>query len=111
MLGFEIYFARSIKGTFGKARFNGAIIAAEIRMGNVKEVDYNQLSTVRNTDRWYPEFNTVYYAHQDDQRDEFCIYDETQIIRWIIVIDERYDSKLQEYGLNVEYNDTKYFCC
>ena len=38
MLGFGVYFARSIKNTIGKARFDGAIIVAEIRMGKVKEV-------------------------------------------------------------------------
>jgi hypothetical protein len=110
MLGFGIYFARSIKNTLGKARFQGAIIAAEIRMGNVKEVTQEELYTVKNTDRWHPEFDTVYYNHENDQRDEFCVYDETQILKWIIVIDEQFDHKSREYGMNQEFDDTKCYC-
>jgi hypothetical protein len=110
MLGFGIYFARSIKNTLGKARFEGAVIAAEIRMGNVKEVSQNELNTVRNTDRWHPEFDTVYYNHENDQRDEFCIYDESQILKWIIVIDEQFDRKSSDYGMDREFDDTKCYC-
>jgi hypothetical protein len=110
MLGFGIYFARSIENTLGKARFAGAIIAAEIRMGNVKEVKQYELHTVRNTDRWYPEFDTVYYNHENDQRDEFCVYDESQILKWIIVIDEQFDRKSHEYTMDQEYADTACFC-
>jgi hypothetical protein len=110
MLGFGIYFARSIENTLGKARFAGAIIAAEIRMGNVKEVKQYELHTVRNTDRWYPEFDTVYYNHENDQRDEFCVYDESQILKWIIVIDEQFDQKSHEYTMDQEYADTACFC-
>ncbi|CAF3514349.1 unnamed protein product [Rotaria sp. Silwood1] len=110
MLGFGIYFARSIKNTLGKARFEGAIIAAEVRMGNVKEVTKNELHTVRNTDQWHPDFDTVYYNHEDDQRDEFCVYDEKQVLKWIIVVDEEFDQKSNEYGMNQEFDDTKCFC-
>lgn len=38
MLGYGVYFARSISGTLGKARHGGATICAEIQMGRVKEV-------------------------------------------------------------------------
>ncbi|CAF1213283.1 unnamed protein product [Adineta steineri] len=110
MLGFGIYFARSIKNTDGKARFKGAIIAAEIRMGNVKEVTRNELNTVRNTDEWHPEFDTVYFNHEDDQRDEFCIYDETQILKWIIVVDREHDDKFSDFGMDSEFYDTKCYC-
>ncbi|UJR24284.1 hypothetical protein I4U23_027251 [Adineta vaga] len=110
MLGFGIYFARSIEKTVGKARFEGAIIAAEIRMGNVKEVVFNELNTVRNTDNWHPEFDTVYYNHKNDQRDEFCIYDEKQIRKWIIVIDHIHDEKFSDYGMDSEFDDTKCYC-
>ena len=110
MLGSGIYFARSIKHTDRKARFEGAIIAAEVRMGNVKEVSWNELHTVRDTDRWHPEFDTIYYNHQNDERDEFCIYDESQILRWIIVIDGKFDDKIREYGMYEEFDDTKCYC-
>ncbi|CAF1358700.1 unnamed protein product [Adineta steineri] len=110
MLGFGIYFARSIKNTDGKARFKGAIIAAEIRMGNVKEVSFNELNTVQNTNEWYPEFDTVYYNHANDERDEFCIYDETQILKWIIVVDREHDEKSADYEMKSEFYDTKCYC-
>ncbi|CAF1445932.1 unnamed protein product [Adineta ricciae] len=110
MLGYGIYFARSINNTIGKARFHGAIIAAEIRMGKVKEVTINELSTVRNTDTWHPEFDTVYYNHENDRRDEFCVYDETQILRWIMVVDSQHDDKCSDYGMDEEFDDTKCYC-
>ena len=110
MLGFGIYFARSIKHTERKARFRGAIIAAEIRMGNVKEVTQSELHTVRNTDLWHPEFDTVYYNHENDERDEFCVYDESQILQWIMVVDSEFDGKSDEYGMDQEFADTKCSC-
>jgi hypothetical protein len=61
MLGFGIYFARSMQNIFGKARNKGAFIGAEIRMRNVKEVVIDQLDEVRNTDERWKEYDTVYY--------------------------------------------------
>lgn len=110
MLGFGIYFARSIKNTIGKARFDGAIFVAEIRMGKVKEVTSQEIPTVRDSDQWHPEYDTVYYNHETDQRDEFCIYDESQILQWIIVVNDDFDSKVEDYGMDQEYEDTKCFC-
>lgn len=110
MLGFGVYFARSIKNTLGKARFEGAIIAAELRMGKVKEVTKNELFTVKNTDSWHPEFDTVYYNHADDARDEFCVYNETQILKWIVVIDQAFDGKIKNYDMANEFSDTRCFC-
>lgn len=110
MLGFGVYFARSIENTLGKARFGGAIIAAEIRMGKVKEVTASEIQTVSNTDSWHPEFDTVYYNHLNPLRDEFCVYDQSQILKWIVVIDEEYDIKVKEYGMDQEYADTKCYC-
>ncbi len=111
MLGFGIYFARSLENTFGKARNNGAFICAEIRMGNVKEVVVSQLEEVRNSDQWWNEYDTVYYNHQDETRDEFCIKNSSQIIRWIMTIDEKFDKKIHNYGMYTEFDDTKCGCC
>jgi hypothetical protein len=108
MLGFGVYFARSIAHTEGKARFAGALICAEIRMGRVKEVMYNQLNTVRNSNAWWDDYDTVYYNHENDDRDEFCIKDPAQILRWVIIVDEEHDTKVTEYGLDTEFDDT--FC-
>jgi hypothetical protein len=108
MLGFGVYFARSIAHTEGKARFAGALICAEIRMGRVKEVTEGELYTVGNTDSWWADYDTVYYNHADDNRDEFCIKDPAQILKWVIIVDEAHDTAVEEYGLNTEFEDT--FC-
>lgn len=106
MLGFGVYFARSIAHTEGKARHGGALICAEIRMGRVKEVTYNKISTVQNSKAWWKNFDTVYYNHKDDNRDEFCVKDPAQILRWVIVVDEKSDVKVTQYGLDTEFEDT-----
>ncbi|CAF4228023.1 unnamed protein product, partial [Rotaria sordida] len=85
MLGFGVYFARSIEHTKGKARNAGALICAEIRMGRVKQITVNQIDTVRNSKAWWKNYDTVYYNHENDDRDEFCIKDPAQILRWVIV--------------------------
>ncbi|CAF0880702.1 unnamed protein product [Adineta steineri] len=110
MLGFGIYFARSIENTLGKARFKGAIMAAKIRMGNVKEVTLNELNIVRNTDERHPEFDTVYYNHKEDHRDQFCVYDEKQVLKWIIVVDQLHDDKFSDNEMDSEFDDTKCYC-
>ncbi|CAF1117340.1 unnamed protein product [Adineta steineri] len=108
MLGFGVYFARSIARTEGKARFAGALICAEIRMGRVKEVTFDQLYTVRNSNAWWTDYDTVYYNHKEDDRDEFCVKDPAQILKWVIVVDEAHDTKVNQYGLDAEFEDT--FC-
>ncbi|CAF1182477.1 unnamed protein product [Adineta steineri] len=108
MLGFGVYFARSIARTEGKARFAGALICAEIRMGRVKEVTFDQLYTVRNSNAWWTDYDTVYYNHKEDDRDEFCVKDPAQILKWVIVVDEAHDTKVNQYGLGTEFEDT--FC-
>ncbi len=111
MLGFGIYFARSIKHTGGKARHGkagGGIICAKIRMGRVLEVDLSQIPDVRDTDRWHANYDTVYYTQNDERRDEFCIKSADQILEWVMVIEEECDHKVQNYGMDKEFNDT--FC-
>ncbi|CAF3678821.1 unnamed protein product [Rotaria sp. Silwood1] len=74
MLGFGIYFARSIFHTQFKARRDGAIICAEILMGRVLEIENDELGNVSNTDAWHQTFDTIYYRHPPQPlRDEFCI--------------------------------------
>ncbi|UJR07056.1 hypothetical protein I4U23_011344 [Adineta vaga] len=110
MLGFGVYFARSIEHTKGKARFGGALICAEIRMGRVKQVTFDQIYTVRDSKAWWDEYDTIYYNHDNDDRDEFCIKDPTQILRWVIVVAEEYDTKVEKYALDVEFEDTLCNC-
>jgi hypothetical protein len=111
MLGFGIYFARSLQNTFGKARQGGAFLCAGIRMGKVKEVVFDQLHEVRNSDAWWNEYDTVYYNHRDEKRDEFCIKSSSQIIKWVVAINDEYDQKIHDYGMINEFNDTACGCC
>jgi hypothetical protein len=110
MLGFGIYFARSQASTLGKARYAGAVICAEIRMGKVLQVTKDELHTVKNTDAWWEEYDTVYYSHKDNIRDEFCIKSADQILRWIIVVDAEHDSLVSEYNLPREFDDITCGC-
>lgn len=122
MLGFGVYFARSFKDTEGKARntggkvnFNyssfillnfyyiGALICARIRLGKVKRVVFEELHTVRDSKAWWKDFDTVYYAHREENRDEFCLKDPSQIEKWIMIMN---DDRLHRYGLDREFNET-----
>ena len=124
MLGKGVYFARSIADTTGKAQGgSGACFIAEIRMGKVFEVDKNSVynSNRGSIDRdlqsfileskWHSKYDTCYLNHPDKSKDEFCVKDpEKQIKKWIVVIDEPHDSKVEEYGLDIEFDSTSCFC-
>jgi hypothetical protein len=110
MLGFGIYFARSIARCEGKARNAGAYICAEIRMGNVLVLTKSELHRVRNSNSWWTDYDTVYYQHDQQEKDEFCIKSSDQILQWIIYIEPPMDKKLTKYGMDQEYNDTLCYC-
>ena len=110
MLGFGIYFARSIERTEGKARNDGAYICAEIRMGNVLVLKRSELHRVKNTNSWWSEYDTVYYQHEEEARDEFCVKSPDQVLKWIIYIETPMDKKVESYGMDTEYNDTLCYC-
>ncbi|CAF4646046.1 unnamed protein product [Rotaria sp. Silwood2] len=107
MLGFGVYFARSFADTEGKARATGAFIVAEIDMGSVRIIELQQINEVRNTDSWWKDHDTIYYKHVDENRDEFCIKDPKQILKWIMVMD---DTRLYRYGLDHEFDNTRCGC-
>ncbi|CAM4963454.1 unnamed protein product [Rotaria socialis] len=88
MLGFSVYFARSFADTEGKARAAGAFIVAEINMGHVRMIERAQIDEVRNTDSWWKQFDTIYLKHEEEKRDEFCIKDPSQILKWIMVMND-----------------------
>ena len=119
MLGPGAYFARSNQSTLGKigkADQTGAWFVAEIKMGKVFIV--NDYSIRRSADNpaynaelhhfvqsgeWQENYDTCYFQHQYDSRDEFCVKDPAnQIIRWVIVIEPAHDEKLSRYGLEEE---------
>ena len=122
-LGAGVYFARSIAGTIGKAKSEGgAHIIAEIRMGKVYEIEREVIT--RNHPKhvaekfeyvhhggWQKEYDTCYMIHEHDNRDEFAIKDAAkQIVKWVIVINEDFDSKVERYGLLTEFDSTVCGC-
>ncbi|CAF1228572.1 unnamed protein product [Rotaria sordida] len=122
-LGPGVYFARSIEGTIGKAKSSGgATIIAEIRMGKVYEVDRDHIANNHPNFKkeiyeyvhhggWQKEYDTCYMIHHDDFRDEFAIRNANkQIVKWVMVIDQQFDSKVEDYGLITEFDSTKCFC-
>ncbi|CAF3948899.1 unnamed protein product [Rotaria sp. Silwood1] len=110
MLGFGIYFARSITNTEGKAREAGAYICAEVRMGKVLMLTRSELHIVSNKNSWWLEYDTVYLKHEQEERDEFCVKSSNQVLKWIIYIEAEKDKKLALYGMDVEFNDTQCYC-
>ncbi|CAF0978314.1 unnamed protein product [Rotaria sordida] len=111
MLGFGIYFARSIFHTQFKARRDGAVICAEILMGRVLEIENDELENVSNTDAWHQTFDTIYYRHPTQPlRDEFCIKSNQQILKWVMCIEQPYDTNVVQYGLLTEFADTQCGC-
>ncbi|CAF1112948.1 unnamed protein product [Adineta steineri] len=115
MLSFGIYFARSLKDTIGKARYGygksgGAIICAKIRMGQVRVIEKGDIDSVRNTDAWHDVYDTIYYKHVNPTKDEFCIKSADQIREWVMVIRKEYDSKVKDYGIDVEFSNTRCYC-
>ncbi|CAF4057466.1 unnamed protein product, partial [Rotaria magnacalcarata] len=94
MLGHGVYFARSMAETEGKANANGAYICAEIEMGKVKEVGPGpEKDSLRGTTHLWKEYDTVYYNHTKDSRDEFCVKSPDQILKWIITVNQEEDEK------------------
>ena len=122
-LGAGVYFARSTKGTIGKAKSTGgAHIIAEIRMGKVYEVErevitknhprYNDAiyDYVHHT-KWPADYDTCYMIHEHDNRDEFAIKDAaSQIVKWVMVIEQDFDPKVERYGLLTEFDSTVCGC-
>jgi hypothetical protein len=118
-LGAGVYFARSIAGTIGKAKSEGgAHIIAEIRMGKVYEIERGHIDRKHPTfndkefdfvhhSKWKDEYDTCYMIHEHDNRDEFAIKDAaTQIVKWVMVIEQEYDPKVERYGLLTEFDST-----
>lgn len=110
MLGYGIYFARSIARTEGKAREAGAYICAEIRMGKVLMLSRSELWQVSNSNAWWTDYDTVYFKHEQEEKDEFCVKSAEQVLRWVIYVEPPMDQKLKLYGMDEEFNDTSWNC-
>ncbi|CAF1593149.1 unnamed protein product, partial [Adineta steineri] len=61
----------------------------------------------RGKNDWWSTHDTSYFCHPDPRYDEFCVKSPSQILKWIIVIESGFDSKVISYGLNTEFDDTK----
>lgn len=85
----------------------GALICAEIELRRVRRVNKSELREVQNSNAWWEEYDTIYYAHELENLDEFCVKDPAQILRWVIVID---DDRLHRYGLHREFDETLCGC-
>ena len=122
-LGAAVYFARSTAGTIGKAKSDGgAHIIAEIRMGNVYEVEREVITRgdpkfnaevydYAHHTKWVDKYDTCYMIQKSEARDEFVIKDaEKQIVKWVIVIEEGYDPKVERFGLATEFDTTRCGC-
>ena len=122
-LGPGVYFARSVGGTIGKAKSEGgATIVAEMRMGKVYEVEREKIDTGNprfdksvydyvHKGHWQKDYDTCYMIHPDAFRDEFAIKDAaSQIVKWVVVIDEKFDTKVEAYGLDKEFETTRCGC-
>ncbi|CAF2775284.1 unnamed protein product [Rotaria sp. Silwood2] len=103
-----IYFARSKAGTEYKANQHGAYIAAEVHMGRVKEVTDENLNDFKNPNS--SPSDAVYLNHENEDKDEFCVKDASQIKKWVIVVDQQYDTRPKKLGLINEFDDTRMGC-
>lgn len=127
MLGPGAYFARSTAetmGKIGKATQTGAWFVAEIRMGNVFEVDESLIRQTPNNSsydydlhryvhdgEWSKKYDTCYFRHSTESKDEYCIKDPaTQILRWVVVVEAPHDRKIYSYGLATEINSAACGC-
>lgn len=118
-LGAGVYFARSVAATEGKAKSEGgARIIAEIRMGKVYEVEREVITRKHpkfdaekfnyvHYGHWQNDYDTCYMIHDEDCRDEFAIKDATkQIVKWVIVIEEGFDPKVERFEMSTEFDST-----
>lgn len=76
-------------------------------MGKVRVVSFSQLDEVRSTKSWWDTYDTIYYAHEHENRDEFCVKDAAQILKWVIIMD---DDRLHRYDLDHEFDNTRCNC-
>ncbi|UJR19339.1 hypothetical protein I4U23_022468 [Adineta vaga] len=110
MLGYGIYFARSIESTEQKARKDGAYICAEVRMGKVLMITRPELWQVSDSNAWWADYDTIYFKHEKEERDEFCVKSSDQVLRWVIYVEPAMDLKLKLYGMDEEFSDTACNC-
>lgn len=90
ILGPGIYFSRAVPSRTREYAFS--IICAEIHMGRVLEVERNDLESRDIFNKLRNDYDAVYYKHEREEMDEFCVKSPEQVLRWIIAVDELHDS-------------------
>lgn len=95
---------REFSRAFPLFSFLGALICARIELRNVRKINYDELPFVRDTNAWWQNYDTIYYEHRDENKDEFCVKDPSQVLRWLIVILD--DPRVKRFGLDQEFRDT-----
>ena len=85
----------------------GALICAEIELRHVRRITKSEIHEVCNSNEWWKDYDTIYYAHEQENLDEFCVKDPAQILRWVIVVN---DDRLHRYGLDTEFTNTRCSC-
>lgn len=83
----------------------GAYICAEISMGKTRVIKPEEIDQVKGKDTWWEHYDTIYLEHEEENRDEFCVKDPKQILKWVIIMDN--DARSDRYGLNSEFSDTR----
>lgn len=71
-------------------------------MGQVRMVNSSELNEASNVDTWWSDYDTIYYAHENDNQDEFYIRDTAKILKWFILV---HDDRLCRLGLDKEFDE------
>lgn len=67
----------------------------------------DQIKEVQNTNTWWKDYDTIYYQQDSEDRDEFCIQSSDQILEMIMLMN---DQRVEDYGLDREFEKTRCFC-
>ena len=76
-------------------------------MGRVRVITKDQINEVRDTNAWWKDYDTIYYKQESEDRDEFCVRNPNQILEMIMLMD---DKRVENYGLNHEFDTTRCYC-
>ncbi len=71
----------------------------------MERADVNQVS---NSIAWWDNYDSVYCSYDQEEYDEFCVKDPTQILEWIVIVED--DDRIRRYGLDKEFQDTCWGC-
>ena len=73
----------------------------------MRVITKDQINEVRDTNAWWKDYDTIYYKQESEDRDEFCVRNPNQILEMIMLMD---DKRVENYGLNHEFDTTRCYC-